>query len=1195
MTLNQPIHNPNSKSSSPLEKRTLMMRFVMLLAVGCLMLGFAGTLHAQLSTATVFGTITDQTGAVIPNATVTLTQTDTNFTRVSVTKEDGSYREQFLPVGPYKVTVAAAGFKNLERTGIVLSVMQTAEMTLKMEVGGSTETVDVKADIPLVNLGNSTLGATVDNVEIDNLPLVNRNVDRLLQLIPGVQSVQTINNLGYQEIHVLVNGSTDSIVGQVSYYLDGGLNMTGLRNSGNQVPNPDAISQFNIVTNNYSAQIGKFSSAVVSIVSKSGSNSFHGSAFEFFRDRNFNAIGHNAGLNASKNPYNQHRFGATLGGPIRHDKDFFFGSFAGYRFIQYGDYSGALPSAAQMTGNFSENMPSAAEQANCTTAPSTAANTAIHFLVCNPATKTPYPNNTLPSVDPTAVNILKYLKANLPAQQAFRTGDTAYTYRTRSRLPEQNEEYLIKTDHQITPAHRLTLSYFLLNYQVTTNLGGFTQAWSSSQYKNKQQNANLSETWSVSPRTVNQFWLNYTRQNGGRIATPATTLADFGSDFGVVGVPSRPNIAVGGVEGFTLAQAITGPKAGANVYGIRDMISTTRGKHSLYLGGEGGLEKDFQLTSLNNYGTFTFSTTNGASAARTTNGLSDFLAGIPATMNQDTGEYANANWYSYGLFAQDDWRILPRLTLNLGIRYDWQQAPTDPQRMQTNFTAGAQSHAFGTVNIVGKTGPQLAPVGLLFPGDPGVPVGGAFTPLNHFSPRVGFAFDPYGDGKTVFHGAAGIFFGGISGNMWEFPSNFAPYAVRNSYSKVVSLTHPYTGDPTEFPTGTNPYPGLAFNRANNTATFLPLNSISAFDPHYRWPYSIQLNFGFQHQFTRGLALSANYVGSLNRKAPLYNDLNGPIFNINPDTGLSGPACFTDAAHKIPDTTKACGYANSSGTINNRRPLNSQFGQSAASPIYTNMNIIRSNQNSNYNGLQVSVEQRITHRVSAKGYYSWSKTLQSNTLDTTGGLSGVFQDVNFPQLEYRQRSDQDRRQMMTMSFVWKPDYFDGYNRIVRAAFNGWSISGIWTANSGQPFTVTTGSDNYFGGGTQRPSVVPGKFPHVIDNGHSRVAMMKQWFDTSAYCRPGFDAGCPGQGPLGLLGNVGPAQLSVPGYRNVDASILRDFKVYERLTFQLRGEASNVFNLVNLGGPSASVTSTTFGQVTGSGGSQRIIQVGGRLLF
>jgi hypothetical protein len=650
---------------------------------------------------------------------------------------------------------------------------------------------------------------------------------------------------------------------------------------------------------------------------------------------------------------------------------------------------------------------------------------------------------------------------------------------------------------------------------------------------------------------------------------------------------------VGGVEAFTLAQAITGPKAGANVYGLRDVLSTTRGKHSLYLGGEAGLEKDFQLTTLNNYGTFTFSPTNGASAARTTNALSDFLAGTPVSMNQDTSVYANASWYTYGIFVQDDWRILPRLTFNLGARYDWQQAPTDPQTMQTNFTPGVQSHAFGTVNIVGKTGPQLAPIGMLFPGDPGVPVGGVFTPKNHFSPRLGFAYDPFGDGKTVFHGGAGLFFGGISGNEWEFPSNFAPYAVRNSYTKVVSLTHPYTGDPTEFPTGSNPYPALAFNRKNNTATFLPLNAISAFDPNYRWPYSVQINFGFQQQFGKGFALTANYVGSLNRKAPLYNDLNGPIFNINPTTGLSGPSCFTSGT--TPDTTKACGYANSSSTINNRRPLNSSFGQSAASPIYSNVNIIRSNQNSNYNSLQLTLEQRITHHISAKGYYSWSKTLQSNTLDATGAVSGVFQDVNYPQLETRQRSDQDRRHMMTMSFVWKPDYFDDSNRIVKTALNGWSISGIWTANSGQPFTVTTGSDNYFGGGTQRPSVAAGKFPHLIDNGHSRVAMMKQWFDTTAYCRPGFDAGCPGVGPLGLLGNVGPAQLSDPGYRNVDASLFRDFHIFEQARFQLRGEVSNVFNLVNLGAPTNSVTSGTFGQITGSGGSQRVIQVGGRILF
>jgi outer membrane receptor protein involved in Fe transport len=1178
--------------------KALFSRGWRLSLLALLAIGLSTDAVAQLSTATLSGTVTDSTGAAVPNASITLTQTDTNFVRVSKSKGDGSYHEEFLPVGPYKLSVAAPGFKTLDRSGITLSVMQNAELDLQLSIGTTGETIEVSADVPLVNTGNSTLGQTVSNEEIDNLPLVNRNVDRLLQLVPGVQKVDTINNLGYQEIKVLVNGSTDGFVGQVSYYLDGGLNMTGLRNSGNQVPNPDAISQFNVVTNNYSAQLGRYSSAVVSVVSKSGTNKFHGSAFEFYRSRNFNAGGFNAGAGSTKAPYNQHRFGGTFGGPIRHDKDFFFGSFGGFRYTTTTSHSGALPSDAQMNGDFSENLPLAGEQvsggqASCQVTPSSTQNGAFvpRFYVCNPATLKPYANNKLPSVDPTAINILKYLKANLPAQQPNNATDNKYVYRTRSATPQSNEEYLIKTDHQLTQNHRLTLSYFLLNYKNRQDLGGFLQTWSYSNYANKQQNANISEVWQVTPRTINQFWVNYARQNGGRNPVTADpnkkSLSDFGSDFGVVGTPSLPNIAVNGAIAFTLAQAITGPKAGANVYGLRDIISTTRGSHTLYLGAEGGLEKDFQLTSLNNYGTFTFSSGNATNAAaRTTNGLSDFIAGIPAGMGQDTGLYANANYFSYGAFAQDDWKIRNNLTLNLGIRYDWQQAPTDNKRMQSNFTPGAQSHAFSNVSIIGTT-QKLAPLGMLFPGDPGVPKGGVFTPFNHVSPRLGFAFDPYGNGRTVLHGAAGLFFGGISGNQWEFPSNYAPYAVRNSgYTKVQSLTHPYTGDPTEFPTGANPYPQLAFDYASKTASFLPFNQLVSFDPNYRWPYSIQMNFGIQQQMTNSLAFSIYYVGSLNRKNPIYNDINAPIFNVTA-AGGNGASCT--------DKTQTCSYANTSATVNNRRPLNAQFGNSAATPMYSNVWLIRSNQNSNYNGLQLTIEQRITHHVSARGYYSFSKTLQSNNLDSTGGLNGVFVDANFPELEYKQRSDQDRRHMMTMSFVWKPDYFDNFNRFTRLALNGWTVTGIWTANSGQPFTVTTGTDNYFSGlGNNRPSVIPGKTPHTLPQS-SRRGEMKQWFDTSAYCRPGLDAGCPGVGPAGYLGNTRPMQLDVPGYKNVDASLFRSFNVYEQVKFQLRGEFSNVFNFVNLGGPSASISSGTYGQITGSGGGQRIIQVGGRLLF
>lgn len=1183
MTLNTIVEKRNLKVSQAATgsgfRRWFARQLVALAAVCALLFGFAGPLHAQLSTATMFGTISDTTGAVLSGATVTMVQTDTNFTRVAVTKDDGSYREEFLPVGPYKVTVAAKGFKTLERTGIVLAVMQDADLSLKLEVGATSETVDVTADVPLVNLGNSTLGATVSNLQIDNLPLVGRNTYQLLNLTPGVQSNNTTNSLGFQELHVYINGSTDDFTGQVSYYLDGGLNMTGLRNSGNNIPNPDSISQFNVETNNFSAQLGRYAAAVVSVVTKSGTNQFHGSVFEFYRTKNFYATTHNQ---QTKGDYARHQFGATIGGPIRHDKDFFFGSYAGLIDTTSPQYTGNVPDAAQISGNFSENTPTAAEQASCSVAPTTAANAAFHFLVCNPATQTPYANNTIPqsALDPTAQNILKYL--NMTPNPTGAVGDTAYTHKERAPVPESNREYLIKTDHQLTPAHRLTLSYFLFNYSNRNVASTLTQKWSYSNYVARQQNANVSDTWTVSSRTINQLWANYTRQFGGRVPVPGnSTLADFGSDFGISGSPSRGQISIS--NWFTLGQAITGPKVGTNMYALRDVLSTTRGKHTLYLGGEAGLEKDFQLTSLNNYGVFGFTT---AAKTRTDQAISDFISGIPNSMEQDTGEYAEANYFNYGVFAQDDWRILPNLTINVGVRYDWQQAPTDTQNRQTNFSEGVQSHAFANVSISGKTGNQLAPIGMLFPGDPGVPKGGAFTPSDHVSPRVGFAWDPYGNGKTVFHGAAGIFFGGISGNEWELPSNFAPYAVRPTFSKVTSLTHPYANDPTEFPTGTNPFPSLTFVGGSNSASFLALNQVVAMDPHYKWPFTYQINFGFSQQFGRGFAVSANYVAALNRRQPLYHDINGAQFNITA-AGTSGASCT--------DLTKACGYANTSSTVNNRRRLNSLYGLSAATPVYSNVYLLTTTDSSNYNGLQVTITQRITHHISASGNYTWSHTLASNALDGTA-LTSTFVDPNYSWLEAHQRSDQDRRNMMIMNFVWKPDYFDSYNRFVKTALNGWTITGVWTANSGQPFQVTTGVDNYFSGnGNNRPSIAAGKFAHLINNGHSRVAMENQWFDTTAYCRPGTDAGCPGVGPLGLLGNVRPMSLSDPGFRNVDASLFRDFAIHESFRFQLRGEATNVFNLTNLGAPTGAMNSANFGKVTGSGGSNRILQVGGRLLF
>jgi len=1131
---------------------------------------------AQVSTSNIFGTVTDSTGAVIPKATITLTQTDTNLVRTLVAKSDGAYRADFLPVGPYNVKVSAPGFKTLQRTGIVLTVMQDADVNLTLEVGAVSETVEVTSDVPLVNLGNSTLGRTVNNVEVDNLPLVSRDTYQLLNLTPGVQlpggNSAKQNTLGYEEYHIYINGSSDNFIGQVAYYLDGGLNMSGLRNSGNQIPNPDAIREFNVQTNNFSAQLGRYSAAVVSVITKSGANQFHGSAFDFYRSKGFNATPHNTNTKA---PYTRQQFGGTVGGPIRRDKDFFFASYGGLRFDSGATYTGNVPSLAERAGNFSENL--ATDISNCSQSPSTADNAAFKFLVCNPATHTPFANNIITTpLDTAAANILKD-QSLVPLPNPTQATDTPYTHRETAPVPENNTEYLGKFDH-VMGSHRVTFSYFLYKHNIRSVPSTLTQRWSYALYSTTQQVANVSDVWSITPNTINQFFVSYTRQNGGRANLPASGISDFGSDFGIIGTPSRPNISV--ASWFTLGQAIQGPKAGTNLYGIRDLLSTTKGKHTLYVGAEEGLEKDFQQTSLNNYGTFGYTTTANS---RSNQSISDFVLGIPNSMNQDVPEYANANYFNTGLFAQDDWRIVPGLTVNFGVRYDIQFAPTDTQNRESNFTPGVQSTAFSKVLVNGVS--TVSPIGMLFPGDAGVPKTGAFTPYNHVSPRAGFAWDPYGNGKTVFHGGAGLFFGGIAGNEWEVPSNFQPFAVRAAFSKVVSMTHPYSTDTSEFPGGINPFPSFAFTPGAGSATFIKPVQVSSFDPHYSWPYDYQFNFGFQQEFGKGFALSVNYVASLNRKLPLYTDLNPPQYNITA-TGTSGASCT--------DTTKACGYANTSSTVNNRRPLNSMFGLSAASPLFSNVYVIQSTQTSNYNGLQANVEQRLTHRVSVKAFYIWSKTLASNTLDGSS-LPGTFVDPNFPKLENHQRSDVDIRHQFTGSMVWKPDYFSSYNPVVRAAFNGWTVSAIMNLQSGKAFTVTTGTDvNGDGQTNDRPNVAPGKHIGLVDNGHSRVAMMAQWFDTTAYCVPNTTT-CPGTGPLGLLGLTRPAELSGPGYRDIDASIFRDFHIYESLKFQLRGEALNAFNLTNLGQPNGTMNNAQFGKITGTNGSNRIIQVGGRILF
>ncbi len=350
----------------------------------------------------------------------------------------------------------------------------------------------------------------------------------------------------------MINGGVDGGLGSVNYYMDGGTNMTGLRNTGNIAPNPDAVDEFRVVTNSYSAEYGRFAGGVINIITRSGGNQFHGSLFEFFRNNDLNAYTWGA---ITATPLHRNQYGGSIGGPIRKNKTFFFGTYSGLRQITTSYLNSAIvPTALERNGDFSQSK----------------------IPPIDPNTLAPFPGNVIPKnrLDPTALNILnKYVPtANLPGN--FWAGTVSSPYNT--------SEYLAKIDHSFSDRNRLSGTYYETSGHNATPPGG-NLIWSTQNFDWRQQNVNLSDTHSISANTVNQFWLTYTRNFGGRLSTPQMSLGDLGSSFGIQGQPSLPQITV--TSYFTLAQAISGPVAGTNFYSTRDQLSFTRGRHTLKFGG----------------------------------------------------------------------------------------------------------------------------------------------------------------------------------------------------------------------------------------------------------------------------------------------------------------------------------------------------------------------------------------------------------------------------------------------------------------------------------------------------------------------------------------------------------------------------------------------------------------------------------
>lgn len=1070
---------------------------------------------AQQITGTLFGTVQDPQGAAVPGASVKAINVDTGIARSVTSDAQGQYRLEYLAVGNYSLEVTDAGFKKFVQKNVVITVDQTLRVDATLTIGQQSETVTVSDRPPLINTSTAEIGRTVQADEITGLPLVNRNVYTQLTLTPGVQTSSSSGAngasgnfiLGLPSQQTVINGGFDAGVGSTSYYLDGGINMTGLRNYGNPAPNPDALQEFRVETNNYDAQYGRFSAGVVTILTRSGTNRFHGSLFEFVRNTALNATPWNATINA---PYHRNQFGGTVGGPIIPNRTFFFFSYAGLRQTTGTLLTGAIvPTALERSGNFSQSS----------------------VKPIDPTTHQVYDYNGVPGwippsdLDPTAANIInKYIP------QSNTTGNGWRGYFVG---PYDNNEYLGKVDHQVTANNHLSVSYFTVK---TTNSvpGGGNLLWSTQTDFARQQNVNISDTETLSASLLNQFWLSYTRNFGGRINTPGTSLGDLGSTFDIQGPKSLPQIGVSGY--FTLGQSIQGPNAGSNFYSIRDVASKTEGRHSLSFGGEMSLDKDIQVTDLDNYGVFSFAT----SAPDTTkNALADFVTGRPATMEQDTTDEAITNSWYYAFFVQDNFRVRPRFTLNAGLRYDFQTPPTDnSQNRELTFVPGAQSSLI----------PQ-APLGLLFATDPGVTRGTVAMRWHHVSPRVGMAWDPFGDGKTSFRAAAGIFYGGVSGNEWNATSNFVPFALRQTYSSIASLSNVY-GSTASFPHG-DPFP-YYYNAKN--PIFLPNSSVEGASLKFQWPYSYQFNASVQRELPSQANLTIAYVGAFSHDLPFQTDANYAAY--------------------------APGATTSQASLNSRRPYDPG--------VLGEITFLTSTQTASYNALQVSVNKRMSNSFELNGFYVWSNSFWSAPPSSAGG--GNCQD--YANLwEERGPADYDQRNMASISGIWNLSYYKGSNGLIGNVLNGWQISPIVTLNSGMPLNITTGSDkNADGYNSDRPNLVPGANAFLSPH-RSRFTAASEWFNTSA-----FVANAPGEGigAYGADGNTSRDYLRSPGYRDVDLGLFRSFHIWESAILQVRGEATNAFNLVSLSAPTASLSSGNNGKIT-SANAMRQIQLGMRLTF
>jgi hypothetical protein len=1110
----------------------------LLLAFVCLVL--SPLAHAQaVSIAQVSGRVMDPSGAAIPNAPIQMTAAETGIVHQAVSDAQGAFSFPSLPIGAYTLEVTAPGFETYVQSGIVLRVNDAPQINVAMQVGSLNEKVEVKADVAMVQTQQNMVSQVMDEERIVKLPLNGRDPTQLITIsgaaVNHSDGTNTGNKSFYTSQSIAIAGSAGNTT---NYLLDGGDNNDSFTNVNMPFPFPDALAEFSVETSVLPARNGLHPGGLVNAVTRSGSNQWHGSLFEFVRNGDVNAINYFA---VAQDSLKRNQFGGTFGGRIIRDKLFFFGGIQETIVRQNPSGSTAfIPTTAALNGDFS-----AIDSASCQSSGKARA-------ITDPTTGKPLPNDYIdPSrFDPAAVALMKYL----PISSASTCGHISYgvpvIYNAR--------QYVTRVDWTVNSKHSLYGRYLQDNYDqpapwnpanilYTTTLG----------VQQRPQTFVLGETYAINPTTLNSFHSTFGRKFVARF--PNSKGIDP-ADLGVQNIWTPP-LATDNLQVAVTGDFTTGgsgySKWGVNSFQQADDLDLTRGKHQIAFGADLIRSQDNQNDEYNDSGTFSF---NGQYSNEP---LLDFLTGTMNSFTQTLQQDYSYRQTLIELYGQDTIRITPRLVANVGLRWEPTLPPHDYFNRGSVFSL--QGYAEGQVSSVFPN----APPGQYFYGDPGVTKSFTSDHWLNLSPRVGLVFDPKGDGKTAIKVGGGILFDSIGTFLtYRVTGQNAPWGVT-----VTNSSGPYQFDnPWSTVPGGNPFPLSLFPPHNTT---FPLSATDTFLPPKMLPPTLETwNLGIQHQFGQNWIASITYLGNETSHLLIGNELNPAVYI--PGTYNSSNPNSCGALPTKPANGAAC---SSTGNTQARRAftlINPSFGKYFSATDYPLNGI-----SANYEGVLASLEHRLAENYTILLNYTHSRCNGVVPVTSLGGPT--IQNPSAPRADYGPCS-YDVPNLFNASVVYF-SHFSGHGRPLSYLLSDWQIAPLMRYETGFPINPLSGRDNSLTGiGLDRPSLVAGQ---PLYSSSARSSSLFQWINPGRFV----------QNATGTFGNAGHYSMRTPSYFDVDAAVSRVFRVGEGFNLEARVESFNTTNHPNFGGPTPStgvslgqnptLSSSSFGRIT-TAGDPRILQ-------